>query len=209
MRVIVFGATGSVGSLTVKRLLEEGHDVTAFARQPSVLEISHPRLNLVAADVMDLEAVGKALVAQDAAIVTLGSGKSLSSQVRSQGTENIVKAMQYRGVKRLICQSTLGAGDSWSNLNFFWKRIMFGLLLRPVFLDHQRQERWVRESGLDWTIVRPSAFTNKPADGQYRVDIPAAERGLTLKISRADIADFLVDCLRDTQFVHRAVGISH
>ena len=73
------------------RLLEDRHDVTAFARQPSVLEISHPRLNLVAADVMDPEAVGKALVAQDAAIVTLGSGKSLSSQVRSQGTENIVK----------------------------------------------------------------------------------------------------------------------
>ena len=61
---------------------------------------------------------------------------------------------------------------------------MFGLLLRPVFLDHQRQERWVRESGLDWTIARPSAFTNKPADGQYRVDIPAAERGLTLKFPR-------------------------
>ena len=76
---------------------------------------------------------------------------------------------------------------------------MFGLLLRPVFLDHERQEQLVRQSGLDWTIVRPSAFT----------DAPAGERDLRLKISRADIADFLAGCLRDTRFMHRAVGISH
>ncbi len=86
---------------------------------------------------------------------------------------------------------------------------MFGLLLRPVFLDHERQEQLVRDSGLDWTIVRPSAFTDAPADGDYRVDIPAGERGLRLKISRADVAVFLAGCLRDARFMHRAVGISH
>ena len=209
MKVIVFGASGSVGCLTVERLLTDGHEVTAFARRPSALAISHPRLNLVAGDATNSEEVREAIAAQDAVIVTLGSGKSLSSKVRSQGTGIIVQAMQSCGIKRLICQSTLGAGDSWSNLNFFWKRIMFGLLLRPVFLDHQHQEQWVRESGLDWTIVRPSAFTNDAADGKYRVDIPAGESGLKLKISRADIADFLAECLRDSQFVHRAVGISH
>jgi uncharacterized protein YbjT (DUF2867 family) len=209
MKVIVFGATGSVGRLAVDSLLADGHEVTAFARRPDALEISHPRLNRLAGNAMRLEEVCNAVAGQDAVVITLGSGSSRTSVVRSRGTGHIVKAMQRHGVDRLICQSTLGAGDSWSNLNFFWKRIMFGLLLRPIFLDHERQEQLVRESGLDWTIVRPSAFTDGPADGNYKVDIPAGERGLRLKISRADIAGFLAGCLRDTAFIHRAVGISH
>ena len=209
MKVIVFGATGSVGCLAVEHLLADGHEVTAFARRSDALGISHPRLNRLAGDAMSLEEVCNAVAGQDAVVITLGSGTSRTSLVRSKGTEHIVKAMQQHGVDRLICQSTLGAGESWSNLNFFWKRIMFGLLLRPVFLDHERQEQLVRESGLDWTIVRPSAFTDGPANGKYKVDIPAGERGLKLKISRADIAGFRADCLRDTTFMHRAVGISH
>ena len=208
MRVIVFGATGSVGRLAVESLLADGHEVTAFARRPDALEISHYGLSRLAGDALVLEEVCDAVAEQDAVVVTLGSGTSRTSVVRSRGTEHIVKAMQLHGVDRLICQSTLVAGNSWSNLNFFWKRIMFGLLLRPVFLDHERQEQLVRESGLDWTIVRPSAFTDAPADGHYRVDIPAGERDLRLKISRADIADFLAGCLRDTRFMHRAVGLA-
>ena len=117
--------------------------------------------------------------------------------------------MQQSGVAQLICLTTLGAGESWQNLNFFWKRIMFGLLLRPVFLDHERQEQLVRDSGLDWTIVRPSALTDEPANQSYKVDIPASERGLALKISRTDVAGFLARCVGQSAFLHRAVGISH
>ena len=209
MKVIVFGATGSVGRLAVERLLADGHEVTAFARRPEALEITNPKLKRLTGNVMILEEVCNAVAGQDAVVVTLGAGSSRTSVVRSKGTEHIVEAMQHHRVDRLICQSTLGTGDSWSNLNFFWKRIMFGLLLRPVFLDHERQEQLVRESELDWTIVRPSAFTDGPADGNYKVDIPTGERRLRLKISRADVAGFLTKCLRDTTFRHRAVGISH
>jgi len=209
MKVIVFGATGSVGRLAVERLLADGHEVTAFARRPEALAITNPRLNRLTGNAMKLEEVCDAVAGQDAVVVTLGSGTSRTSVVRSKGTEYIVKAMQHHGVDRLICQSTLGTGDSWSNLNFFWKRIMFGLLLRPIFLDHERQEQLVRESGLAWTIVRPSAFTDGPAVGNYKVDIPTSERRLKLKISRADVAGFLTSCLRDTTFMHQSVGISH
>jgi uncharacterized protein YbjT (DUF2867 family) len=209
MKVIVFGATGSVGRLAVERLLADGHEVTAFARRPEALEIINPRLNRVTGNAMKLTEVCNAVAGQDAVVVTLGAGTSRTSVVRSKGTEHIVKAMQHHRVDRLICQSTLGAGDSWSNLNFFWKRIMFGLLLRPVFLDHERQEQLVRESGLDWTIVRPSAFTDGPADGNFKVDFPTGERRLRLEISRADVAGFLTGCVRDTTFMHREVGISH
>ena len=117
--------------------------------------------------------------------------------------------MHEHGVRRLICQSTLGAHESWANLNFFWKRIMFGLLLRPVFLDHELQEELVRVSGLEWTLVRPSAFTDGPALGSFREGFAADARDLTLKISRSDVAEFLKRQLSDRTYMHRAVGLSY
>lgn len=208
-RVIVFGATGSVGRLAVEALLRDGHSVTAFARRPERLgALVHPRLRLVAGDALSPGDVRAALADQQAAIVTLGAGASLKSRIRSQGTLNVITAMQAQGVSRLIVQSTLGAHESWANLNFYWKRIMFGGLLRAVFRDHEVQEQLVRASGLDWTIVRPSAFTDEAATGAYKVGFAPAERRLSLRISRADVADFLSRQVLASAWRQRAVGIS-
>ena len=209
MKVIVFGATGTVGKLAVRKLLAEGHYVTAFARRPGALEMRHERLVLHAGDATDADNVSDAIRGHDAVIVALGSGMSRRSRIRSVGTLNVIRGMQAHGLKRLVCQSTLGARESWSNLNFFWKRVMFGVLLRPVFLDHELQEQLVEASGLDWTIVRPGAFTDGPATGAYREAFDAADRGLSLKISRADIAAFLSRQLSETRYRHRAVGLSY
>ena len=209
MRVIVFGATGSIGKLTVKRLLEQGHQVTAFARRPERIGMLAANSKLVPGDARDRSAVSRAIKNHDAVVVTLGAGMSRKSRIRSQGTLNIIQGMHDHGVKRLICQSTLGAHESWENLNFFWKRIMFGALLRPVFKDHELQEQLVRASGLDWTIVRPSAFDAGPATGSFKVGFGPEERGLALKISRDDIVDFLTRQLDDLRFRKAAVGISN
>ena len=207
MNVLIVGATGTVGALAVRQMLAAGHQVTAFSRSPETLEIDDPNLIRVSGDVRDLQQVTQAVAGQDVVVVTLGS-KSLRSTVRSEGTLNVIRAMQTTRVKRLICQTTLGAGDSWSNLNAFWKWIMFSGLLRVVFRDHQLQERLVEASGLDWTIVRPSAFTDEPATGAFREGFPSTERGLRLTISRADIAAFLSRQLVETQYLCRAVSIS-
>ncbi len=209
MKVIVFGATGTVGKLAVQELLDAGHRVTAFARSPERLDTTHVRVSRVAGDAASQTDVEAAINGHDAVVVVLGSGMSRSSKIRSQGTLNIIQAMQNTGIRRLICQSTLGAHESWNNLNFFWKRIMFGLLLRPVFLDHELQEQLVRASGLDWTIVRPSAFAEGPATGDYKENFGAEERKLTLKITRADIAKFLTKQVSDHRYVHRAVAVSN
>ena len=209
MKVIVFGATGSVGHLAVEELLNAGHDVTAFARSPERLDLSHPKLTLAAGDALNGDDVSKAVAGHDAAVITLGSGMSRKSLIRSEGTMNVINAMQAHGVRRLICQSTLGAHESWSNLNFFWKRIMFGALLRPVFQDHELQESLVRASGLDWTIVRPGAFTDGAATGAFKEGFPPSERKLTLKIARADVAAFLTRQVCDVAYLGRAVAISN
>lgn len=209
MKIIVFGATGTVGRLVVERTLADGHEVTAFSRKPENLRIRHPNLTLFAGDACDRATVSDAIRGNDAALITLGSGMSRKSAIRSQGTMNVIQGMHAHGVRRLICQSTLGAHESWGNLNFFWKRIMFGLLLRPVFLDHELQENLVRASGLDWTLVRPSAFTDGPETGAFKEGIKPNERSLSLKISRADVAEFLRRQLSDATYVQRAVGISN
>jgi len=208
MNVIVFGATGTIGRLVVADLLEQGHAVTAFARSHERLGMEHANLSLAAGDALREAEVMRAVAGHEAVVVTLGAGMSRKSRIRSEGTLNVIRAMQETGVKRLIVQSTLGAHESWGNLNFWWKRVMFGALLRPVFKDHELQEQLVRSSGLDWTIVRPGAFAEGPATGRYVEDVPVSARKLSLKITRADVAAFVARQLGDLRYLHRAVGIS-
>ncbi|MEV3963917.1 SDR family oxidoreductase [Nocardia sp. NPDC050193] len=207
MRIAVFGATGTVGQHIVEQALERGYEVTALTRDAGRITRTHERLHIVEGDVLDPGAVGRAVYGQDAVLVALGNGRK--GVVRAEGTRTIIEAMNRTGVKRLICQSTLGAGDSRANLDFLWKYIMFGLLLRPAYADHQQQEAYVRAGDLEWTIVRPSAFTDGPRTGTYRRGFGVDEKGLSLKIARADIAEFLLDQITDRTYVHRAPGISN
>ncbi len=208
MKVIIFGATGTVGRLAVSQMLEAGHDVTAFARNPGKLDL-HPNLTLQPGDAMRSADVNAAIPGHDAAVITFGAGMTRKSRIRSGGTLNVINAMQTHGVRRLICQSTLGAHESWGNLNFFWKHIMFGALLAPVFRDHELQEHLVRASGLDWTIVRPSAFTDGPATGRFKEGFDTTIKLLSLNIARADVAGFLTRQLSETRYLGQAVGISN
>ncbi len=208
MNVIVFGATGTVGKLAVSELLAAGHAVTAFARHPEKLGLDHPQLRCHGGDALDARDVASAVKGQDAVLVVLGAGMSRKSRIRSEGTLNVIRAMQDLGPKRLIVQSTLGARDSWNTLNFWWKRVMFGALLAPVFRDHELQERLVEASGLDWTIVRPGAFIDAATVRPVIEDVPNTARGLDLKISRAELARFLTRQVADRTYLHRAVGLS-
>jgi len=207
MKIIVFGSTGTIGQHVIKQALDDGHQVTAFARDTTKIGLNHTRLLKVAGDVMDPTSVGTAIPNHDVVLVVLGAGRK--GGVRSVGTRNIIQAMHAHDMKRLICQSSLGVGDSRKNLNFFWKYIMFGLLLRPAYADHGLQEHYVRESKLDWTIVRPAAFTNGKHTGTYLHGNLAAEECLSLKISRADVADFLLKQLTDLRYVHKSPGLSY
>ena len=209
MKLIIFGATGTVGRHVVAQALKQGHWVTAFARNPRALDQSHPRLSQVPGDVMEVDVVKRAIAGHDAVVCVLGSGKKLSGTVRSQGTQNIIQAMEATGVRRLICQSTLGVGDSWGSLNFYWKYVMFGLILRNVFADHERQEAFVRQSQLDWTIVRPGAFLDGELTGHYRHGFPDTDTRSQLKISRADIADFILKQLTDSTYLHQMPSLSY
>ncbi len=199
MKIIIFGATGSLGQHVVEQALQQGHQVSAFARHPKTLIETHPNLTAIAGDVLDLDSVEHAIRDHDAVIITLGAG--MKGGVRASGTQNVITAMQQQGIKRLICLSTLGAGDSHKYLNFLWKYIMFGMLLKNALSDHEQQEAMVRSSGLDWTLVRPAAFTDGPATSTYQhgntFDSP-----LKLKISRRDVAHFMLQALTSKAYLY-------
>jgi len=207
LNVIIFGATGSLGRHLVEQSLSQGHQVTAFSRHPENLGIAHENLHTVAGDVMDPAAVADAVAGHDAVVIALGAGRK--GGVRTTGTRNVIDGMKAAGVARLICLSTLGAGDSRHQLNFLWKYIMFGLLLRPAYADHQAQEELVRRSGLDWTLVRPGAFTDDAPTGAYRHGAPLAATDLKLKIARADVAGFMLQQLTDRGYLHQAPAVSY
>ncbi len=208
MKIVIFGATGSVGRHLVEQALSQGHQVTAFARNPKALKLTHTNLTYFAGDVFDPACVAEAVQGSKGVLVTLGSPK-LTGKVRSVGTRHVVRAMEKHGVKRLICQTTLGVGDSRANLNFYWKYLMFGLILRAVFNDHAVQEDIVKHSKLDWVIVRPAAFTDGPATNTYKHGFSPREKNLMLKISRADIASFMLQQLSNDTYLHQTPGLSN
>jgi len=208
MKVIIFGATGTVGVEIVRQALEKGYEVTAFVRNPEKLtKLSHANLTICKGDVLNLSEVETAVQNHDVVLCTLGDGNV--GKIRTLGTRNIIAAMNKAGLKRLICQTTLGMGESYGNLNFLWKHIMFGIILKKAFQDHQSQEQYILNSPLDYTIVRPSALTDGTITKGYKIGFDGVFKKLNLKISRADVADFMLRQVQMNGYLKKAVSISN
>lgn len=207
MRVIIFGATGSLGKHITAQALKAGHHVTGFARRAESLAINHEHLKKVNGDIMDAMQVQQALSGHDAVIVAVGAGAR--GEVRATGTTNVIEGMRQEGVRRLIALSTLGAGGSRDKLNFFWRYIMFGFLLSRAMADHEQQELAVRNSGLDWTIVRPAAFTDDSLPSPFHHGSLDDVVNLALKVSRKDVARFMVNQVTDTNYLFAAPCLSN
>lgn len=207
MKVAIFGSTGTIGLQLVDQALEYGHIVTVLVRDPSKLTAMRASMKVIQGDVMDFASVEKAVAGQDAVLCSLGAGSK--GTVRSKGTRNIIRAMETAGVRRFICLSTLGVGDSWGNLSFFWKYIMFSGLLRRAYADHVLQEDHVMQSHLEWTIVRSGAFTNGNRTREYRHGFPGTDKRRKLEISRADVADFMLKQLTDATYLRMTPGLAY
>ncbi|MGW5668630.1 NAD(P)-dependent oxidoreductase [Micromonospora sp. NPDC003776] len=209
MRTVVFGATGPTGRRLTEQALAAGHEVTAVTRRPGVVQ---PRagLTVITADVSDPEAVDRAVAGSDAVLSSLGvplTPKPIT--VYSQGNANIVAAMQRHGVRRLITISSSVMDPSWRPTGeFFFNNVMDPLfnrrLGRTAHEDMRRMEAIVRESGLDWTLVRPSGLFDHPTVTGYQVVEDVADGLFT---SRTDLAASMVAQLSDDRFVRRAMAV--
>jgi putative NADH-flavin reductase len=206
MKLTIFGATGGTGAEVVKQALERGHSVTAFVRNPASLANMSDALTLVTGDIHDLSSVEKAVQEQDVVICALGARDLKKTMVRTEGTVNIIRAMKKHNIMRLFVISAMGVGDSWNSLSLL-NKFFFAVLLKSTREDHEAQEAAVKASGLDWTIIRPSGLVDTPRTGVYSVGENI--RAKTSQISRADVADLILNDLEKQALVHKAVTITN
>jgi putative NADH-flavin reductase len=203
-KLLVLGATGGTGRLIISEALARGHEVTALVRSPEKAgDLTGARL--IVGDVRDENALRHALRGQGAVVSALGTPASPCREVKllSTATRALVSAMKAEQVSRLVCITGMGAGDSAGHGGFLFDRLIFPLLLKNVYADKDRQEAVVRDSGLDWVLVRPSVLNDKPGRGAIRpiTDLSDFHGG---SISRQDVATFVLDQLQADNWLHRS-----
>ena len=210
MKLAIFGATGGTGRIMIRKALERGHQLTAAARNPSALLGGHERLRVVQAAVMQPQTLEAVVEDQDAVITSVSVGNAVKEGRKptilfSEGTRNVIAAMERQGVRRLVCLSS-SAVEPDPALGIIFGKIMRPLLFKEMYADMSRMEREVRSSGLDWIIVRPSTLTDDPASGRYILGIDRIPKGW--RIPREDVAEVTLDQLDDDRYLRRAIAIT-
>jgi uncharacterized protein YbjT (DUF2867 family) len=209
MRLIVVGATGGTGRQLVEQALEGGHEVTALVRNPRRLASRHPALRVAVGDVLDAEYLRREVAGADAVLCALGHKRWFyPNRILSAGTGNLIAAMREGGVRRLVCETSLGVGSSFGRMGLYYTLFVVPFILPLYYWDKHRQERAIRASGLDWVIVRPAVLTNGPRRGRYRHGPKVGSWILTRRVSRADVADFMLRQLGDDTYLGSAPGIA-
>jgi putative NADH-flavin reductase len=208
MRILIFGATGGTGRYVVSQGLEQGRHVTAFCRNQAALAAKHPNLTIVEGGLSDHSAITHALNGVNTVISVLGNTtrKALfnPNNVISQNLPNIISAMQQGKVERLLFVTSFGV-----NGKIFWpEKLLLRTLFRNLFADLPVQEKLIKDSGLDWTIVRPARLTNGPKTGECRSGENIYIHPFS-SISRADVADFLLKEAVSPEYQRKVVTISY
>ncbi len=208
MNIALFGATRGVGKEILLQGIERGLHITTLVRDPNKLDVSFANLNVVQGDVLNPKQVLAVLEGQDMAMVALGGKPGENQRPCAEGTKNILAGMKHHGVKRIVAVTSLGVGDSRGQAGFFFEKILVPLLLKAEFADKELQEKYIRESLLEYVIARPSGLTNKPATNSYHAGKSLAG-SVTKTIARADVAHFCLEQLGVTPFMNTAVSLSN
>ena len=204
--VLIIGASKGIGLETARLALKAGHSVRALSRSATAIRLDDPKLEKLDGDALDRDMIDRTLVGVDAVIQTLGVSPApelifSGTRLFSAATRVLVNAMEASGVRRLICVTGFGAGDSRGRGGLLYNAA-FCLFLGRVYADKDVQERIIRRSRLEWTIVRPTILTNGPHTGAYRVLVDPRDWSSGL-IARADVADFLVKQIDDASLLHK------
>lgn len=206
MKLTIFGATSASGKLLVQKALHAGHEVTAFVRDPAKLGVSHQKLNVITGDALNALQVEEAIKGSDAVLSTLGP-KGKPAVMAAQSTKNIVDAMEKHGVRRLVVVSVAGIAVPQDNRR---KNLIDGLLkllLKDVFVDRENQIAILNNSQVEWVAVRVPRLTDEPSKGSVRAFFGSPNP--SFKVTRADLADFMLEQMVSDQWVRQAPILSN
>jgi putative NADH-flavin reductase len=207
VRLLILGATGPTGRNLLEQALAAGHEVTALVRNQVRLKRTHARLAVAIGDATDSRALESAMAGQQAVLSALGAGNSLRAQIASPAVAALIPAMRAQALKRVIFLSAFGVGETFAQASLL-QRLAYRTMLRRIFADKAKADAMLRQSGLDWTLVYPTVLTNGARVGTYRVAERLAMTGLP-KISRADVAAFMLEQLATSEWVRRTAVISY
>ena len=207
-KVAIFGATGQTGKHLVRKALDAGYQVTAYARIPAKLEVEHENLNVVQGNLEEAEKVSQVVAGADAVLSALGATRGGSNRVMVPAASSILPAMKQHGVKRLVWATGAGVQAPEDEPAFMNKVIGFLLKLtaREVLEDSLRGVEMVKASGLEWVVARGPMLTDEPGSGEYRVGYVNSEMGRTL--SRENFADFMLKEIESDEWLHKMPAVS-
>jgi putative NADH-flavin reductase len=223
MKLTIFAATGGIGRQLLEQAVAAGHDVTAVARNPRNLPATPARVvtaDLAAADVAALQ---PAVEGADAVLSALGPRTKADAGVTARGTRAITEAMRASGVRRVIVVSAAPIGTVPSpgrphpprhdpGDGFVIRYLATPIVKRVLaanYADLAEMEDVLRDSDLDWTVVRPPRLTSKPVTGRYRTAYGQNIRGgLSLSVSRADVAHYMLRAAGQPETFRQTVGIA-
>lgn len=209
MKIAVFGGTGRTGRRLVEQALAEGYQVAVLARTPGKLEIQNPALTVIEGDVKDAGAVERTIAGAEAVLSTLGPSSNAPVFEVSQGMGNILAAMKSQGVRRLVISAGAGVGSPDDALGLFHRGMNFllKLMAKNVLADMTQAVEMVRNSDLDWTVVRLPMLADGPRTGNVRAGYLG--KGVGARITRADVAGFMLAQIKDSSYLRKSPVISN
>lgn len=210
MKIAVFGSTGPTGQLIIKYSLSQGYQVVAFARNPSKIGFQHSELTVIKGTLDDSAAIEKTIAGVDAVISMLGASRNVKTTELSQGMANIIGAMKKHHVARLVAMGTASVDDDNDRPVFKFRLLVHIVkcLIPGAYQEIRRIGTLVKQSGLDWTLIRIGLLTNRPPTGNTIVGYYGREK-LNLRISRSDLAHFFVDQAAISQYLYKAPAVSN
>jgi putative NADH-flavin reductase len=209
MKLLLIGATRGIGLQVLQQALAKDHFATVLVRSPQKFSLENERMQVIEGDICDSEAVERATEGQEAVISSIGIMPTRKPvKVFSTGMQNVLGAMEKNAVKRLVAVTGIGAGDSRGHGGFFYDKLFQPLLLKTIYEDKDREEALIRGSALDWIIVRPGFLNNGPVTGEYRIltDLAGVKAG---RISRADVAHFILEQLYESEYFRKTPLITY
>jgi uncharacterized protein YbjT (DUF2867 family) len=215
MNILILGATGGTGRALTAKLLEAGHQVTAFARNPWPL-VPAANLTICTGNALVAEDVGRTVPGHDAVVITLGNSqnpfammvgarRTTAANICEQGTRHVISAMLAHAITRIVVVSAFGVGDTKAKADFM-TRAFLSLVLREHMADKEKQEALVKASTLDWTLVHPVALVDTPVLGRWSASVEGTV-GKPM-ISRADLSSYIADELSENRHIRRTVTLS-
>jgi putative NADH-flavin reductase len=209
MNILIFGASGKTGHELVKQGLALNHRITAFVRNPDKLLMVHENLKIIQGDILNYQQVDEAVKGKDAVFSALGASSPFKfDQVVVDGVGNIIKVMVANHVNRLIYMSFIGLKDSRNAAGFIINHIAPTILSTEI-AGHQERENMIKQSSLEWTIVRACTLTNGIHKGVYRTGENISSKGIVVSISRADVADCMLAQLKDNHSIKKTVRVMY